>query len=155
MQLVSYKYTNMKVKRERHGIIKHLLRTQSISNQIDLQDLLKQRGFEVTQATLSRDIRELRITKSHDEEGNYIYVLLPEKPKTNPLDLSSLRFSGNLAVLKTRPGYAMGIASDIDNNLSKGIIGTIAGDDTILLILKENADRDTIIADLSGILQNR
>jgi len=132
----------MNAKKQRLSVIENLLRTEIIRSQVDLQMRLINRGFNVTQATLSRDVRQLKIVKTHDREGYYRYVL-PDMASTelhtptSMFDESTVAFSGNLAVIKTRPGYAMGIASDIDNHAPEEILGTIAGDDTILVIPRE------------------
>jgi transcriptional regulator of arginine metabolism len=104
------------------------------------------KGFKVTQATLSRDMKLLKIVKTHDGADRYVYTL-PDMVIQEPrlpaalLDKSRVEFSGNLAVIKTRPGYAMGIASDIDEHAPDEILGTIAGDDTILVIPREGYAR--------------
>ena len=133
----------MSAKKQRLSVIEEILRTEIIRSQIDLQKELINRGFDVTQATLSRDVRHLKIVKTHESEGLYRYIL-PDMvstelhlPATSLFDESTVEFSGNLAVIKTRPGYAMGIASDIDNQAPDEILGTIAGDDTILVIPRE------------------
>ena len=96
------------------------------------------------------------IVKVHDESGNYVYRL-PDYPTfTQPAKPVSghpnIEFSGNLAVIKTRPGYAMGIASDIDTHASHEILGTIAGDDTILIIPREGISRDKIVKALAHFI---
>ncbi|MDR0699342.1 MAG: arginine repressor [Tannerella sp.] len=144
----------MNVKKQRLTVIEDIIRTEVIRNQDDLQKSLMDKGFEVTQATLSRDIKRLKIVKIHDNEDRYVYVLpdmamqdprlpivLPEKSVSALLGKSIVEFSGNLAVIKTRPGYAMGIASEIDRHAPEEILGTIAGDDTILVIPCERYTR--------------
>ncbi|MDR1525943.1 MAG: arginine repressor [Tannerella sp.] len=140
----------MNVKKQRLSVIEHIVRTEVIRSQEDLQRSLQDKGFDVTQATLSRDIKQLKIIKVHDREDRYVYVL-PDMTVREPrlqatrldksvsalLGKSSVEFSGNLAVVKTRPGYAMGIASEIDDHAPEEILGTIAGDDTILVIPRE------------------
>ena len=132
----------MSVKKQRLSTIENIVRTEVIRSQDDLQRSLIDNGFEVTQATLSRDIRQLKIVKTHDSEGLYVYNL-PDMTTQEPrlptalFGESVVEFSGNLAVIKTRPGYAMGLASDIDDNAPVEILGTIAGDDTILVIPRE------------------
>ena len=132
----------MNEKKQRLSIIENIIRTEVIRSQDDLQKSLIDKGFDVTQATLSRDIRQLKIVKTHDNLGRYVYVL-PDmaaqelRLPTALINESFVEFSGNLAVIKTRPGYAMGLASDIDDHAPKEILGTIAGDDTILVIPRE------------------
>lgn len=139
----------MSVRQQRLSTIKNIICTEVIRSQEDLQKSLMDKGFEVTQATLSRDIRLLKIVKTHDEEGRYVYMLPEPQPSelllpTSLLEETSVEFSGNLAVIKTRPGYAMGLASEIDEHASKEVLGTIAGDDTILIIPREGYTRAQI-----------
>jgi transcriptional regulator of arginine metabolism len=144
----------MNVKKQRLSVVENIIRTEVIRSQDDLQKSLTDKGFDVTQATLSRDIRRLKIVKTHDREGRYVYALpdmaireprLPtttvEKPAAALSEKSVVEFSGNLAVIKTRPGYAMAIASEIDEYAPEEILGTIAGDDTILVIPREGYAR--------------
>ena len=132
----------MSAKKQRLSVIEEILHKEVIRSQDDLQRSLTDRGFEVTQATLSRDVRRLKIVKTVDLDGLYRYIL-PEMNLSEPrlpmtrLDEATIEFSGNLAVIKTRSGYAMGIASDIDRHAPDEILGTIAGDDTILVIPRE------------------
>lgn len=147
-------YAKTVMKQERLSTISRLIKEGSIGSQEELQRKLKQEGFPVTQATLSRDIKQLKIVKAHDENGNYVYRLPIYRSKESAL-LSvksgkfNIEFSGNLAVIKTRPGYAMGIASDIDTNAPQEILGTIAGDDTILIIPREGFSRESVLDALS------
>lgn len=152
-----HKYTNMSTKKERLDAICHIIQSNQIGNQEELLKELENKGFQVTQATLSRDIKQLKVVKVHDEKGNYAYHLpnyssfmqsTKEQTQLHP----NIEFSGNLAVVKTRPGYAMGIASDIDTHAPREIIGTIAGDDTILIIPREGISRDKIVKALSHFI---
>ena len=132
----------MSAKKQRLLVIEDIIRKEAIRSQDDLQKSLTDKGFDVTQATLSRDIRQLKIVKAQDSAGRYEYIL-PDMATQEPrlptalLDKYTVEFSGNLAVVKTRPGYAMGLASDIDDHAPDEILGTIAGDDTILVIPRE------------------
>jgi transcriptional regulator of arginine metabolism len=160
-----HKYSTMKNKKERLFAIQDIIRTQSVCSQEELLKLLKSKGFNSTQATLSRDIKALKIAKSPDMYGDYVYTLPPEtrvQQKKLQVDerqlimsgFISIEFSGDLAVIKTRPGYAMGIASDIDGKAGREVLGTIAGDDTILLIPREGVSRKRIVEILSGQLKS-
>jgi len=149
----------MSARKQRLSVIENILRTELIHSQIDLQKSLKDKGFHVTQATLSRDVRRLGIFKTHDNEGRSKYafpdMMQMESRVPAPLfEKSTIEFSGNLAVVKTRPGYAMGIASDIDERLSDVILGTIAGDDTILVIPREGFTRIQVREELTKFLKN-
>ena len=148
----------MSVKKQRLTAIKNILHTEIIRSQIDLQKSLTNKGFIVTQATLSRDVKQLEIFKTYDREGRYRYIF-PDMTSKEPrlptplIDEATIEFSGNLAVIKTRPGYAMGIASDIDENASDVILGTIAGDDTILVIPRETFTRLQVKNELAKFLK--
>lgn len=153
----------MKVtKKDRMQTIVSLISGNKIGNQEELAALLRQKGIETTQATLSRDMKELHIIKSPTAEGTYVYRLPQPQPLFGAVSeyssgrpgYLSLQFANNLAVIKTRPGYASSIASDIDNRVSHEIIGTLAGDDTILLILREGISREAILDALTLIIPN-
>lgn len=147
-------------KTNRHKIIKDIVTSNKIASQDVLLTLLIAKGVEVTQATLSRDIKELKIVKAPDANGDYVYQYTDV---TNQMEdnlslvvfgFVSIDFSGQLAVIKTRPGYAMGIAGEIDNKASNTILGTVAGDDTILLIPRENIKREEVVNALRQFIPN-
>ena len=140
----------MRTKKERLDAICGIIQTKVISNQEELLKELEDSGFSVTQATLSRDIKQLKVAKVHDGNGDYVYRLPEAQPegKKKP----NIEFSGNLAVVKTRPGYAMGIASDIDSHAPSEILATIAGDDTILVIPRNGVSQEKVIAALSHFI---
>lgn len=147
-------------KKYRHKIIKELIQSNDIISQEALLNLLIEKGFEITQATLSRDIKELKIIKAPTTKGNYVYQLsnMTDEVEDAPTTLLStfgfvnIEFSGQLAVVKTRPGYAMAIAAEIDRKANKYILGTVAGDDTILLIPRENVSRGEVLEALSQFI---
>lgn len=147
----------MSTKKKRLDAICRIIQTEAISNQEELLRSLTSSGFSTTQATLSRDIKQLKVAKVHDGNGNYVYRL-PEHAALMQSDQDlghshpNIEFSGNLAVVKTRPGYAMGIASDIDTHAPQEILATIAGDDTILIIPREGISRNRIIKALSNFI---
>lgn len=149
-------------KNKRQQIIIDLILSNYINSQDVLLNHLIEKGCDVTQATLSRDIKELKIVKAPNSEGEYVYQLSDSninQEKESAVSLSvygfqSIEFSGHLAVIKTRPGYAMAIAGEIDQKSSHTILGTVAGDDTILLIPKENISRQAVIASLAEFIPN-
>ncbi len=153
--------TKMKKKRNRLQIISEILRSSVIGSQEELLKVLAERNCEITQATLSRDLKLLKVAKTPLANGAYKYVLpsfnkpvLPKTPEHTPLSFGavlSIDFSGVLAVVKTKPGYASAIAWDIDNNATEFILGTIAGDDTILIIPRDGVSREEIIQVLKSI----
>jgi transcriptional regulator of arginine metabolism len=145
----------MNVKKQRLQMICEIVDAMTIRNQEDLLRALKRRGYEITQATLSRDMKHLKIIKKHDANNRYVYALSGTETNVAPVEVEPLKveFSGSLAVIKTRPGYAMGIASDIDSSGLREIAGTIAGDDTILVIPRERYDREQVMAALTPFLR--
>lgn len=154
----------MKRKADRLNTIKMIVSSHEISSQEELLEALAKEGFKLTQATLSRDLKQLKVAKASSGIGKYVYVLpndvmyhRPHKdPQVGQMMLNSgfvsLQFSGNIAVIRTRPGYASSIAYDIDNQSYGGILGTIAGDDTIMLVLAEQESRENVTAFLKTII---
>ena len=136
----------MSSKRERHDAILRVIRESRVSSQDGLREHLNGLGIEVTQATVSRDVRELRLVKVPDAEGNAHYTVPDEWDSTPPLEglLPTLYLSsegtGNLLVVRTMNGGAQAVASAIDWEEWPEVLGTIAGDDTILIICR-NAER--------------
>lgn len=138
-------------KKKRQALILEIISKNKINNQKILVDKLEAKGFAITQATLSRDLQELKIGRMHDPLHGAIYVTsLPTASFTEnnlEIDARAIRsagFSGNLCVLKTQTGFANGIALSIDNLNIPDILGTIAGDDTILIIPKDKIKAATI-----------
>lgn len=137
---------------ERLLAIKDLIVNQKISSQEELLKLLQERGLSFTQATLSRDLKFLKVNKIADNEKGYIYELPDQHMITNEIAESyaaqgflSLQFANRMAVIKTMPGYASSIASLIDKSSPFEIVGTIAGDDTILIIPHDNVSENDVI----------
>lgn len=153
----------MKNKANRLDTIKMVISSQQVGSQEELLTILRNEGFELTQATLSRDLKQLKVAKASTVAGKYIYVLPNDVMyKRNQTSLTtsemlmssgfvSIQFSNNLAVIKTRPGYASSMAYDIDMHNYENILGTVAGDDTILLIMKEGASPSQITRMLSFV----
>ncbi len=156
----------MKVKNSRMEALKMLISSMELGSQEEVLQALEREGFKLTQATLSRDLKQLKVAKAASMNGKYVYVLPNDtmykrvtRPRTamEMLQTSgfiSISFSGNMGVIKTRPGYASSIAYNIDNSESPNIIGTIAGDDTIFIVIKEEATREDVISDLTPIIGN-
>jgi len=124
-------------KHERHLTLKELITKRRISTQEELVRLLKQAGFSVTQATLSRDLQELRIARVHSPEGGY-YSLNPEVEEQRlqsflSVEIESIGHNESLIVIKTLPGRAQGVAEIIDAMHHRDILGTLAGDNTIFI----------------------
>lgn len=147
-------------KHERHEVIQQLVQEHRIFSQDELREHLVERGFDVTQATVSRDIRELRLIKVPDAEGGTHYVMPPEAWEKSPalLRLLPILFVGvegslNLLVVKTLVGGAQPVAEALDWEEWPEVIGTLAGDDTILIILRDPAHLEVVrrrIEELAG-----
>jgi transcriptional regulator of arginine metabolism len=138
---------------ERLLIIKKIITDNKVSSQEELLHLLEKEGLNYTQATLSRDLKFLKVNKIADPEKGYIYEL-PEKHAGEEKDVAenyaakgfiSIQFANQLGIIKTLPGYANSIASLIDSSNPFEIVGTIAGDDTILVIPRNNVTEKNII----------
>lgn len=148
-------------KRERHRQILEVIRTHRVSSQEGLRELLQDVGTEVTQATLSRDIRELRLVKVPGADGAGFYSSPEEWDSTPSLEslLPTLFHSAegvdNLLIVRTMKGGAQTVAAGIDWEEWPEVLGTLAGDDTILLILREAAALDGVRARLEAMAATR
>lgn len=157
-------YTVMKVKNSRLEALKMLISSMELSSQEEVLKELEKEGFKLTQATLSRDLKQLKVAKAASMNGKYVYVLPNEtmyrrvttpRKATEMMQRSgyiSVNISGQLAIVKTRPGYASALAYDIDNSDSPYILGSIAGDDTIFIALREGASRGQVLEALSYVI---
>jgi transcriptional regulator of arginine metabolism len=117
---------------------------------------MEQNGCPMTQSTLSRDLRELNVSKIVLQGGVYRYVLPQSQQNVAQADekgFVSIAFSGNIAVVKTRPGYASRLAYEIDEKAADVVIGTVAGEDTILLVTDEKSTREQVLNSLSVIIK--
>ncbi len=144
---------NMK-RSERLKIIREIIRSKKISSQEELISELKNRGLDVTQSTASRDIKSLNLVKARDTEQNEYYAsstkyvsgpLVEEKRIRSKFkdNVISVERANNIIVIKTNPGEAQGVAAAIDGSNYETILGTVAGDDTIICIIdnEDNAER--------------
>lgn len=136
------------MKTQRHAAILRIVREHRVPNQARLQELLARTGFQVTQATLSRDIHELGLAKVADPDGRQHYAAPPEELLPPPPLASFLRSLllkvdgvGPLLVLTTTTGSASALAAALDHEEWPGIIGTVAGDDTLLVIARSDTAR--------------
>lgn len=131
----------MKNRRQRR--ILEIVSNETIGTQKELAERLQQEGFEITQATISRDIKELLLVKVNIGGDRYKYVIAQETPVTDAKLRMVLRefilsydYSENLLILNTAPGNANTVASAIDRARWPQVIGTLAGDDTVMLVIK-------------------
>ena len=152
----------MKTRSQRLLAIRRIIDNNSIANQEDLLKKLGSAGFELTQATLSRDLKFLQVGKVPDNKFGYVYRLPGEKTESDqrnaegifPLNgYISMEFAHHMAIIRTRPGYANSIASAIDELNAFEILGTVAGDDTILLIQREGISREDLKNKLAVLFQ--
>ena len=156
----------MKIKNNRLEALRLIISSQQLGSQEELLVALQQEGFKLTQATLSRDLKQLKVAKAATMSGNYVYVLPNEsmyKRVSTPQTVRemmqmpgfvSINFSGNMAIIKTRPGYASSIAWNIDNSNLPQLLGTIAGADTIFVALKEGVSKEEATQALSTVIPN-
>ena len=138
-------HTDMTEKQRRHTVLRQVLQEAAVRSQAELQATLQRRDIHVSQATLSRDIKEMGLVKMPMAGAYYRYVIPAEQSQQrqyNQLQLAfqhfvrSYEYSGNLLVVKTTPATAQAVAADIDAMQWPEVLGTIAGDDTILIVTR-------------------
>lgn len=148
------------MKGQRHIKIKELIASSDIETQDDLVAALRKAGFPVTQATVSRDIKELHLIKVPLPDGRYKYSL-PADQKFNPLhklkralsdNFVHIDSTGNLIVLKCLPGTANAIGALLDNLEWPEMMGTICGDDTILIICRTKENSDWVVEQIKAMV---
>lgn len=146
----------MKQRHDRLETLKSIIRKNKIDSQDALLQMLKAEGFDVTQATLSRDLKMLKVGKISDGWSGYYYSLpenelVAESEKSYIQDVRrgivSIEFSGNMGVIKTRSGHANSVCVALDVLGLPEILGTVAGDDTIFVILREGMTKEDLQED--------
>ncbi len=151
------------MKSARHEEIIKLIREFHIETQEELAARLNEKGFRVTQATVSRDIRQLKLTKTADEQGRLHYTL-PQGVLENQSDryarvlkdsFVSMDIAGNLLVIKTASGMAMAAAAVIDDWDWPEIVGCIAGDNTIMCAIRTGEEAEQVRSKINRILEER
>ena len=149
------------MKKNRQEKLLEIIARYDIDTQDELIERLREHGFETTQATISRDIRELKIVKMTNGKGSYRYIL-PKQPgqqsdfKFNAALIESIvqvDQSGNLIVLKTYPGLAQAVGAGIDGMHEPQVLGCVAGDDTILVVLRDEESAKLIAEKLQDLLK--
>jgi transcriptional regulator of arginine metabolism len=149
------------MKARRHQTILRLVRSHAVESQDQLQGLLGVEGVDVTQATLSRDLRSLGVVKVPRTDGRACYRATPKGPdrtlavRNLQAFLGEMIASGNLLVVKTRVGGAQPVALALDQLMVPDLVGTVAGDDTVLGIVAEGAHSSQVIAAIEAIVDNR
>lgn len=156
----------MKARAARLAAIRRMVSHEAVDSQERLVQLLEAEGFPVTQATLSRDLKHLGIGKVPGPDGGYLYTPPEAEARTGTTaalvqdflrGFVSLEWTGSFALVKTLPGHAASVASALDNLRVDGILGTVAGDDTILVVPRDGVARAAIRAALGeripGVVQ--
>jgi len=151
-------------KETRLEVIKMLISSQELSKQEELMAELEKAGYATAQATLSRDLRLLGVVKVQNDAGRYVYMMPNSRAyrsvsdnhmtvmAMNRLGALGVKFSGNIAVVKTLPGHASHVAYDIDRAGLDCVVGTVAGDDTVLVVIEEGTDHARALDALSQVL---
>ena len=151
------------MKTMRHALILEIIESKDIETQEELAEELKNHGVNVTQATVSRDIKELRLIKTLSSDGKYKYSTGKETGR----DISSKFFSlfadsalsvdnaMNIVVIKTFTGMANAVCAAMDALQWNGVVGTVAGDDTILVLCKEEAIAAQLVQELKKLIAGR
>ena len=151
-----------KGKTERHDLILEIIKNARLQTQGSLVSALRDRGYDCTQATVSRDVKELKLAKTLSENGAYYYYVNPDENEqpvvTKLLDAFSNGFvkadySGNIVVIKTVVGMAPACALAIDAVQWQEVVGTLAGDDTILIVTKSVAASKKFIRKIETLVR--
>lgn len=154
----------MSAKSARLEVIRLIISSREITCQEELLQALSKEGYAITQATLSRDLKQLKVSKAASMSGKSFYVLpantmykrvrehRPIHEMMHNKGVTAIRFSGNLGVIRTRPGYASSVAYDLDNANLPEVIGTVAGDDTIIIALEEGSSREIVKMKIETII---
>ncbi len=150
------------MKSARQMEILSIIQTVDVETQEQLLDELKRRGFTATQATISRDIKQLRLVKELSHSGSYRYVPSDRKNTANSASrlrnifkegVTSVEVAQNIVVVKTMPGLASAACSALDGMEIQGMMGSLAGDDTGILIMRDNACADAFSSEVHKLLK--
>ncbi len=149
------------MKAQRQRLILEIIAAQQVETQEELLQKLQERGCKTTQATISRDIKELRLVKELSRDGTYHYVE-STRMENNDLNqrlhkilregVTSFDLAQNLIVLKTMPGLASGACAALDRMHIPDLVGSLAGDDTILLIMRSDAAAELFYSEIKKML---
>lgn len=145
----------------RQNKILELIENNEIETQDKLAAMLREYGYDVTQATVSRDIKELQLVKTLTAEGKYKYAIAPSSDGPIPARLidiyrstvRNITKSGNIVLLKCLPGCANAAGEALDSMELHHVIGSVAGDNTLLLVVDDPANSDEVVDVLRGLLE--
>jgi len=149
------------MKSNRHLKIMDIIEKYDVNTQEVLQQELLQAGFEVTQATVSRDIKELKLVKTLSDSGEYKYALPPNLRGKNPMNslisllseaVTTIDYALNTVVIKCHVGMAMAVCAKLDSANFQNVVGTLGGDDTIFVLLKTEKDADEFVENLKNLI---
>lgn len=149
------------MKRIRHRKIVELIEKNNVETQEELASRLKEAGFAVTQATVSRDIRELKLSKVPTGSGRQKYVILKQDDRhlgdkyirVLKDGFSNMDVATNILVIKTVPGMAMAVAAAVDAMKFTEVVGCIAGDDTIMVAIRSAEDTQTLMDKIHAMVE--
>ncbi|MDD4716284.1 MAG: arginine repressor [Oscillospiraceae bacterium] len=150
------------MKKERQAAILNIISGRAVETQQDLQDALEELGYFCTQATISRDIKELHLVKAPTGHGNYRYAptggrgLINSENRLRTIfreSVTSFDYAQNIVVMKTMPGLAPAACANLDQMELADIVGTIAGDDTALLIMRNEAAAAAFCREIKNMLE--
>ena len=150
------------MKNDRQNHLLQIISEESIETQEQLLERLQSRGIKSTQATISRDIKELHLIKEPAGQGRYRYAVSTHRTKLNFADrlrtifresLLSVDYAQNIVVIKTMPGLAHGAASALDGMTISEMDGTLAGDDTVMIVMRNTESAAAFVAEIKEMLR--
>lgn len=151
------------MKKIRHAKIIEIIQKRDVETQEELAECLRDAGFTVTQATVSRDIKELKLSKIPLRDGRQKYIILKREDghlgdryiRVLRDGFSSMDMAQNILVIRTVPGMAMAVAAALDAMRFAEIVGCIAGDDTIFVAVRSVDETQALMDKIRGMLENR
>ena len=150
------------MKNDRHNHLLQIIQEECVETQEQLLECLRQRGIKSTQATISRDIKELHLVKEPAGQGRYRYAVSAHRTKLNFADrlrtilresLLSSDYAQNIVVIKTMPGLAQGAASALDSMQISNMVGSLAGDDTVMIIMRDQQSASDFCDEVRDMLR--
>ena len=150
------------MKNDRQNHLLQIITEESIETQEQLLERLRARGINSTQATISRDIKELHLIKEPAGQGRYRYAVSAHRTKLNFADrlrtifresLMSVDCAMNIVVIKTKPGLAHGAASALDGMTINEMVGTLAGDDTVMIVMRDTESAAAFVSEIKEMLR--
>lgn len=150
------------MKSKRHSKILDVIEKYDVNTQEALQQYLMRAGFDVTQATVSRDIKELKLVKTLSESGDYKYSIPHTMKEKNPLSsmialflesVLNIDYALNTVVIKCHIGMAQAVCAKLDHADFQNVVGTLAGDDTIFVLLRTENDAKEFVQNLKNLME--